>query len=127
MAMMQIGRPENVLAIVTNAGAQAVTGTLCTPHVFRTSFSNWQVSYPCADVMLKAGHKKAVLMFWNYSFGQGSLPAFKEGYAKGGGTIVKATAAPFPSTEFQPNLSHIAPLNPAPTLPFLPPPPPPTP
>jgi len=112
MAMMQIVRQENVLTIVTNAGAQAVTGTLCAPHVFRTSFSNWQVSYPCADVMLKAGHKRAVLMFWNYSFGQESMAAFKEGYSKGGGTVVKEIAVPFPNTEFQANLSEIAALRP---------------
>jgi branched-chain amino acid transport system substrate-binding protein len=112
MAMMQIVRQEKTLTIVTNAGAQAVTGTLCAPHVFRTSFSNWQTSYPCADVMLKAGHKKAVLMFWNYSFGQESMAAFKEGYAKGGGTVVKEIAVPFPSTEFQANLSEIASLKP---------------
>jgi branched-chain amino acid transport system substrate-binding protein len=112
MAMMQIVRQENVLTIVTNAGAQAVTGTLCAPHVFRTSFSNWQVSYPCADVMLKAGHKRAVLMFWNYSFGQESMAAFKEGYSKGGGTVVKEIAVPFPNTEFQANLSEIAALKP---------------
>jgi branched-chain amino acid transport system substrate-binding protein len=112
MAMMQIVRQENVLTIVTNAGAQAVTGNLCAPHVFRTSFSNLQTSYPCADVMLKAGHKKAVLMFWNYSFGQESMAAFKEGFAKGGGTVVKEIAVPFPSTEFQANLSEIASLKP---------------
>jgi branched-chain amino acid transport system substrate-binding protein len=112
MAMMQIVRQEEVLTIVTNAGAQAVTGALCAPHVFRTSFSNWQTSYPCADVLLKAGQKKAVLMFWNYSFGQESMAAFKEGYAKGGGTIVKEIAVPFPSTEFQANLSEIASLKP---------------
>jgi len=102
----------NRVAIVTNAGAQAVTGTLCAKNVFRTSFSNWQVSYPCADAMLKAGHKKTVLMFWNYSFGQESMAAFKEGYAKGGGTVVKEIAVPFPSTEFQANLSEIAALKP---------------
>src|SRR5207248_619559 len=77
MAMMQIVRQEKTLTIVTNAGAQAVTGTLCAPNVFRTSFSNWQTSYPCADVVLKDGRKKAVLMFWNYSFGQESMAAFK--------------------------------------------------
>src|SRR5436190_2152825 len=112
MAMMQIVRQEKTLTIVTNAGAQAVTGALCSPNVFRTSFSNWQVSYPCAEVMLKAGHKKTVLMFWNYSFGQESMAAFKEGYVKGGGSIVKEFAVPFPTTEFQAQLSEIAALKP---------------
>jgi len=112
MAMMQIVRQENTLTLVTNAGAQAVTGTLCAPHVFRTSFSNWQTSYPCAEVMLKDGRKKVVLMFWNYSFGQESMAAFKEGFARNGGTVVKEIAVPFPSTEFQANLSEIASLKP---------------
>jgi branched-chain amino acid transport system substrate-binding protein len=112
MAMMQIVRHEKTLTIVTNAGAQAVTGSLCAPHVFRTSFSNWQTSYPCAEVMLKAGLKKAALMFWNYSFGQESMAAFKEGYLKGGGSIVKEIAVPFPSTEFQANLSELSALKP---------------
>src|SRR5437870_13647403 len=85
MAMMQIVRQENILTVVTNAGAQAVTGTLCAPHVFPTSFSNWQTSYPCADVMLKDGRKKAVPMFGNYSLGEEPMSPLKEGYAKRGG------------------------------------------
>jgi branched-chain amino acid transport system substrate-binding protein len=112
MAMLQIVQQEKTLTVVTNAGAQAATGKLCAPHIFRTSFSNWQTSYPCADVMLKAGHKKVVLLFWNYSFGQESMAAFKEGFAKGGGTVVKEIAVPFPTTEFQANLSEIAALKP---------------
>jgi len=35
MAMMQIVRQEKTLTIVTNAGAQAVTGQLCAPNVSR--------------------------------------------------------------------------------------------
>jgi branched-chain amino acid transport system substrate-binding protein len=112
MAMMQIVRQEKTLTIVTNAGAQAVTGSLCAPNVFRTSFSNWQTSYPCAGVMLKDGRKKVVGMFWNYSFGQESMAAFREGFTKGGGTIVKEIPVPFPTTEFQANLSEIASLKP---------------
>src|ERR1700682_5184488 len=112
MAMMQIVRQEKTLTIVTNAGAQAITGALCAPHVFRTSFSNWQTSYPCAEVVLKDGRKKAVLMFWNYSFGQESMAAFKEGFVKRGGTVLKEIPVPFPTTEFQANLSEIAALKP---------------
>ena len=112
MAMMQIVRQEKTMTIVTNAGAQPITGALCAPNVFRTSFSNWQTSYPCANVMLKDGRKKAVGMFWNYSFGQESMSAFREGFTKGGGTIVKEIPVPFPTTEFQANLSEIASLKP---------------
>src|SRR5258708_10920746 len=43
MAMMQIVRQEKVLTIVTNAGAQAVTGTIRAPRVRRRAVSNCQV------------------------------------------------------------------------------------
>jgi hypothetical protein len=33
---------SNTLLIVPNAGADAVTGALCAPNIFRSSFSNWQ-------------------------------------------------------------------------------------
>src|SRR5207237_3290951 len=45
-------------------------------------------------------------------FGQESMAAFKEGFTKGGGTIVKEIPVPFPTTEFQANLSEIAALKP---------------
>ncbi len=40
------------------------------------------------------------------------MAAFKEGFVKGGGTIVKEIPVPFPTTEFQANLSEIAALKP---------------
>jgi branched-chain amino acid transport system substrate-binding protein len=40
------------------------------------------------------------------------MAAFKEGYLKGGGKVLKEIAVPFPSTEFQANLSEIAALKP---------------
>ena len=112
IAMAQIARQEKTLTLVTNAGAQAITGSLCAPNIFRTSFSNWQTSYPCGDVVLKDGHKKAVGMFWNYSFGQESMASFKDAFTNGGGSIVKEIPVPFPSTEFQAHLSEIAALKP---------------
>src|SRR5258708_38396453 len=52
MAMMQIVRQEKVLTVVTNAGAQADTRTLCAPNSFRTFISTRQSSYPCYTHML---------------------------------------------------------------------------
>ena len=40
------------------------------------------------------------------------MSAFREGFTKGGGTIVKEIPVPFPTTEFQANLSEIASLKP---------------
>jgi branched-chain amino acid transport system substrate-binding protein len=112
MAMVQIVRQEKVLTIITNAGANAATRNLCAPHIFRTSFSNWQPAFPCGDVVLKDGHRKAVLMYWNYSVGTESAGGFKESFLKGGGSVLKEIAVPFPNVDFGAHLSEIAALKP---------------
>ena len=45
---------------VANAGADAITGPLCAPNIFRSSFSNWQPGYAMGMVAAQRGHKKAM-------------------------------------------------------------------
>ncbi|MES8781237.1 ABC transporter substrate-binding protein, partial [Cutibacterium acnes] len=45
MGMAKVAKDNNTLLIVPNAGADAITGPLCAPNIFRTSFSNWQPAY----------------------------------------------------------------------------------
>ena len=39
MAMARVARDSGTMLIVPNAGADAVTGPMCAPHIFRSSFS----------------------------------------------------------------------------------------
>jgi branched-chain amino acid transport system substrate-binding protein len=50
MAMAKVAKDTNTLLIVPNAGADNVTGPLCAPNIFRTSFSNWQPAYAMGKV-----------------------------------------------------------------------------
>ncbi len=111
-AMAQVAREEGTLTLCPNAGAASLTGKMCAPNIFRTSFSNWQPAFPCGAVMLKDGHKKAVVMSWNYPAGHEALGGFKQGFTAGGGTIVKEILLDFPKTEFQAHLTEIAALKP---------------
>ena len=45
MAMAKVAKETGTLLVVPNAGAQAVTGPMCAPNIFRSSFSNWQPGY----------------------------------------------------------------------------------
>jgi branched-chain amino acid transport system substrate-binding protein len=112
MAMVKIAREEGTITIVSNAGADAVTRQMCAPNVFRTSFSNWQTCFPMGPEMAKRGHKKAVSITWNYAAGHEMIGAFKEGYVKAGGQVMKEILIPFPNVEFQANLTEIAALKP---------------
>jgi len=112
MAMAKIAKEEGTMTVVANAGANAVTRAMCSPNIFRTSFSNWQNCAPMGKVMADAGHKKVVAMSWNYAAGQEMLEAFTEDYKTRGGTVLKQIMVPFPDVEFQAQLTEIASLKP---------------
>ncbi len=108
MAMAKVARDSKALLIVPNAGADAITGPFCAPNIFRSSFSNWQSSYAMGEVMAKRGHKRGVSITWKYAAGDEMAAAFKEGFEKGGGQVLKQLTVPFPNVEFQALLTDIA-------------------
>ena len=108
MAMARVAKDTGTLLIVPNAGAEAVTGAMCAPNIFRSSFSNWQPGYAMGEVVAKKGHKKAVTITWKYAAGDESVKGFKEAFEKGGGQVVKELSLPFPGVEFQALLTEIA-------------------
>jgi branched-chain amino acid transport system substrate-binding protein len=112
LAMAKVARENKTLLIVPNAGADELTGPLCAPTLFRTSFSNWQPAYAMGKVAAQKGHKKVVTLTWKYAAGQQAVEGFKEAFEKGGGKIVKEMTLPFPNVEFQPFLTEIAALKP---------------
>jgi len=108
MAMAKVAKDTGTLLIVPNAGADAVTGAMCAPNIFRSSFSNWQPGYAMGEVVAKKGHKKVVTITWKYAAGDESVRGFKEAFEKGGGQVVKELSLPFPNVEFQALLTEIA-------------------
>ena len=112
MAMAKIAREEGTMTVVPNAGANQVTGPLCSPNIFRTSFSNWQPGHPMGKVLLEEGKKNVVLCYWGYGAGKQSAGGFKDSFVAGGGNVIKEIAVPFPKVEFQAALTEIASIKP---------------
>ncbi len=112
MAMVKVARDTKTLLIIPNAGANDATGPACGPNIFRTSFSNWQTTYPMGKVMADAGIKNVVSITWRYTAGAEMVGAFSESYTKLGGKIVEDMTVPFPEVEFQALITRIATLKP---------------
>ncbi|GAB4478282.1 MAG: ABC transporter substrate-binding protein [Burkholderiaceae bacterium] len=112
IGMAKAVRGSNAILIVPNAGANAVTGAMCAPNIFRSSFSNWQPGYAMGKVAAERKHKTAVTITWKYAAGDESVGGFKEAYEKGGGKVLKDLTLPFPNVEFQALLTEIAALKP---------------
>jgi branched-chain amino acid transport system substrate-binding protein len=112
LAMAKVARDTNTLLIIPNAGADEITGPMCAPNIFRTSFSNSQPGLAMGKVAAEKGAKTAVTLTWKYAAGAESTGGFKETFEKGGGKVVKEMTLPFPNVEFQPFLAEIASLKP---------------
>jgi branched-chain amino acid transport system substrate-binding protein len=112
LAMSKVARDNNTLLIIPNAGADEITGPLCAPNVFRTSFTNSQMGIAMGKVMAEEKKKTAVTFTWKYAAGEESVGGFKEAFEAGGGKVVKQLWVPFPQVEFQSYLTEIAALKP---------------
>jgi len=112
MGAAKVARETGVPLIIPNAGFNAATGPLCAPNIFRTSFTSWQTAYPMGQIAADKGYKNIVTVAWRYGFGTESVEGFKEGFEKAGGTVSKEIYVPFPSVEFQSQLTDIAALKP---------------
>ncbi|MDT3680752.1 MAG: ABC transporter substrate-binding protein [Burkholderiaceae bacterium] len=112
MAMAKVAKDTGTLMIDPNAGADAVTGPMCAPNIFRSSFSNWQPAYAMGVVAAEKGYKRAVTITWDYAAGKESVNGFKEAFTKAGGKIEKDLTLPFPREEFQALLTEIASIKP---------------
>ena len=107
-----VGPRETPIMVVPNAGSNLVTGSLCAPNIFRTSFTNWQPAYPCGKVMADDGHKTCVTIAWKYAAGRQMMDAGTDNFEKNGGKVVQDIQVPFPQVEFQAHLSEIASIKP---------------
>ncbi len=108
MAMARVAKETGIPLIVPNAGAGAVTGSMCAANIFRSSFSNWQPGYAMGEVLAAKGYKNVVTITWKYAAGDESVGGFKEAFEKAGGKVVKELNLPFPNVEFQSLLTEIA-------------------
>ena len=94
--------------IVANAGAGDVTGA--SKYIWRTSFTNEQVSYAIGQHMATTPEaKKGVYaMAADYAAGEEAIAGFTKGFEEGGGKIVGRAMTPFGTTQdFQPFLAKV--------------------
>jgi len=104
---VQAARERGVPLIIPNAGNVAATRELCSPTVFRTSFSNWQPAYGMGLALGKQGVRRAAWITWDYAAGNEAGEGFRDGLKASGGEVVRELKLPFPETNFQPLLAQV--------------------
>jgi branched-chain amino acid transport system substrate-binding protein len=95
------------LLVITNAGANAITSTSRSPYIWRTSFTNSQVSAALGKHLAAAG-KTAYAVAPDYAAGAEATAGFTTAFKAGGGTVVGEDKPAFGKTQdYQPVLSKI--------------------
>ncbi len=79
--------------IVTGASGNALTRTVVSPFVVRSSYSNWQLSEPLGEWAAGKGAKAFFVVHASDTFGTESASALVEGLGKGGGKATGNVAA----------------------------------
>ena len=97
------------LLVVTNAGAADVTGKARTPYIWRTSFTNAQVSAAMGAHLAASGLQDGVYAIApDYAAGSEVIAGFTSAFEAGGGKVVGQAKTPFGKTsDYQPFLTAI--------------------
>jgi branched-chain amino acid transport system substrate-binding protein len=95
--------------IVANAGAGAITGAQRNPYIWRTSFTNAQISSVMGEHLAKQANVGPVYALApDYAAGAEVIAGFKKTFTAGGGQIAGEAKPPFGKTQdYQPFLAGI--------------------
>jgi branched-chain amino acid transport system substrate-binding protein len=98
--------------IITNAGADDLTGSQRSPYIVRVSFSSWQQGAPSGKFAVDKGWKKVVATAPDYAAGYEQLHGFEDTFTQAGGTLVDKVFPPLGNTDYAPFLTKIKAANP---------------
>ncbi len=107
-AVRDMVHQNKMILIISNAGANGVTREKKSPYIFRTSFSNWQITQPMGAWVARNVSKKVLLSAADYAAGKEMMAAFKETFVPAGGTVVSEVYPPLGNTDYGPYLAKIA-------------------
>lgn len=105
LAVAPIATQAKTPQIVTAAATAIITEQ--SPYIVRTSFTLPQATVPMADWAAKNGIKKVVTLVSDYGPGLDAEKAFKEEFAKGGGTVTEELRVPLRNPDFAPFLQRV--------------------
>lgn len=95
--------------LITNAGAEDITKSGSSPYIWRTSFTNGQVSAALGKHLGESADYNGVYVIApDYAAGEEAVAGFEKAFKAAGGKIAGSSKTPFGKTQdYQPFLSRI--------------------
>ncbi len=98
--------------IITNAGADDITGAKRSPYIIRVSFSSWQAGAPAGNWAFQQGWKNVMAFAPDYAAGYEQLAGFEDAFQQAGGTLTDKVFPPLGNSDYAPFLGKIKAGNP---------------
>jgi branched-chain amino acid transport system substrate-binding protein len=98
--------------IITNAGADDITGAKRSPYILRVSFSSWQQGAPSGRWAFGQGYKNVMAFAADYAAGYEQLKGFEDAFTQAGGTVTEKVFPPLGNSDYAPFLAKIKAGNP---------------
>jgi branched-chain amino acid transport system substrate-binding protein len=98
--------------IITNAGADDLTGAKRSQYIVRVSFSSWQQGAPSGPWAFQQGWKKVMAFAPDYAAGYEQLAGFADTFQQAGGTVTEKVFPPLGNSDYAPFLAKIKAGNP---------------
>lgn len=110
LAVRDLFDTQRVPLVLANAGANALTGQVASPLIFRTSFSNRQPNFALGQFVHDQVTANGVyLMASDYASGTEQLGGFRQAYEAAGGIVAGERLTPFAqTTDYTPFLAEVA-------------------
>jgi branched-chain amino acid transport system substrate-binding protein len=100
LAVNNIAKEKNKVALVSGAASSDLTGKLCTPNTVHWTYDTWALANGTGNAVVKTGGKSWYFITADYAFGHALERDTAAVVEKNGGKVVGRVRHPFPSQDF---------------------------
>jgi len=100
LAVVNIAREKNKVALVSGAASSDLTGKACTPNSIHWTYDTWALANGTGSAVVKTGGDSWFFLTADYAFGHALERDTEAVVIKSGGKVLGKARAPFPTQDF---------------------------
>ncbi len=100
LAVNQVAKEKNKVALVSGAASSDLTGKDCTPNTIHWAYDTWMLANGTGYAIVKTGGKTWYFITADYAFGHALERDTTAAVEKAGGKVLGSVRHPFPSSDF---------------------------
>lgn len=100
LAVNQVAKEKNKVALVSGAASSDLTGKACTPNTIHWTYDTWMLANGTGSAIVKTGGKTWFFITADYAFGHALERDTAAAVEKAGGKVSGAVRHPFPNSDF---------------------------